>query len=69
MKHLVANLEEAIHLFKEELPDPYRTNASTIKKHFFIDNKEVDLEAQKTKGPTGIWWHVIHNPAKTIADS
>ena len=57
-KHAAKNLDEAINLFLHELPDPVRSNVSTVTDSFSIKGKDVVLSAQKAKGNTGMTWRI-----------
>lgn len=59
-RHAAKNMEEAIKLFLEELPDPKRTDVPAVSDRFTIGEKEVLLTAQKTKGSGGFGWRIDH---------
>jgi hypothetical protein len=56
--HCTHDLSEAINVFLTELPDPQRSQESTIMDKFLIEEKEVLLKAQKCKGQFGMQWKV-----------
>ncbi len=60
-EHATRDLNEAIDVFRRELPDPKRSNDSTFTDAFLIGETEVILKAQKVKGSTGMSWKIDYN--------
>lgn len=60
-KHATRDLDEAIDVFMEELPDPKRSDDSTFTDYFLVGGAEVMLKAQKVKGSTGMKWKIDYS--------
>ena len=54
------SIEDALNLFRQALPDPVRSNESTIINRFIVSDKEIVLNAQKAKGSAGMCWKIAH---------
>ncbi|WP_423149456.1 hypothetical protein [Rubrolithibacter danxiaensis] len=61
LKIINGNLSEVMAVFLQELPDPARSNESTIKDEYILNNKKVVFQAQKKKGPHGMCWNINYS--------
>lgn len=57
-KIISGDINEAINIFKQELPDPEKSRISTFKDEFYLNEKKITFIAQKLKSSNGMVWSI-----------
>lgn len=57
-KVITGDLDDAVSVFKKELPDPEKSRLSTFKDEFYLNEKKITFVAQKFKSSSGMCWSI-----------